>query len=206
MLISLLRPALKILKSVIRTPSTVQARIDLHRKSMRCRLADGAVLYPVAKVSNDRAREAISIGANSRILARLQTMGHGGQITIGEDCFVGEESYIWSAESITIGDRVLISHGVNIHDGISHSLSAAERHLHFTAIFSGGHPKTLHNVPTAPVVIEDDSWIGFGATVLKGVRIGRGAIVGAQSVVTRDVDPFTIVVGNPARAVGHAKP
>ena len=55
-----------------------------------------------------------------------------------------------------------------------------------------------------PVIIEDDVWIGFNATILKGVRIGRGAIVGANTVITKDVPPYTIMVGNPARAVGSA--
>ena len=53
---------------------------------------------------------------------------------------------------------------------------------------------------TRPIVIEDKVWIGIGATVLPGVRIGYGAIVGANSVVTHDVPPMTVVGGNPARA------
>ncbi len=58
----------------------------------------------------------------------------------------------------------------------------------------------------APVVIEDDAWIGFNAVVLKGVRIGRGAIVGSATVVTKDVPPYSVVVGNPAREIGQARP
>lgn len=174
------------------------------RKGLRCRVAPGAVIYPEARLFNHRDRDSIRIGANSHVLCRFETLGHGGSISVGRDCFIGEHSYIWSASSIKIGDRVLISHGVNIHDNISHSLSAADRHAHFLAIFSEGHPKHLENVTTLPIIIEDDAWIGFGATILKGVTIGRGAVVGAQSVVTKDVAPFTIVVGNPARVVGHS--
>lgn len=54
---------------------------------------------------------------------------------------------------------------------------------------------------TRPIVIEDKVWIGIGATVLPGVRIGYGAIVGANSVVTHDVPPMTVVGGNPARFI-----
>lgn len=190
---------------IYRAPTKLSSRIDAKRKESRCVLEQGAVLYPAARVSNNQPREAIRFGANTRVLARFETMGHGGRIIVGRDCFIGEDSYIWSAASVTIGNRVLISHGVNIHDHNSHSLSAAGRHMHFKAIFfEGGHPKVLENVPSAPIVIGDDAWIGFGATVLRGVTIGRGAIVGAQSVVTKDVAPFDIVVGNPARVVGRA--
>jgi acetyltransferase-like isoleucine patch superfamily enzyme len=56
-------------------------------------------------------------------------------------------------------------------------------------------------VERAPIVIEDDAWLGTGAIVMPGVRIGRGAIVGAQSVVTRDVPPLHVVVGQPAKTI-----
>jgi galactoside O-acetyltransferase len=58
-------------------------------------------------------------------------------------------------------------------------------------------------VKSSPVTIEDKVWIGFDAVILKGVRIGEGAIVGARSVVTRDVEPYTVVAGNPAIVVHH---
>ncbi len=125
---------------------------------------------------------------------------------MGVHCFVGEGSRLWSAESIWIGDRVLISHGVNVHDCNSHSLSARERHAHCRQIFLSGHPAVLEDVTSAPVLIEDDVWIGFNATILKGVRIGKGAVVAAGAVVTKEVPPFAIVAGNPARIVGQARP
>jgi maltose O-acetyltransferase len=62
----------------------------------------------------------------------------------------------------------------------------------------GRHDTTPINVP----VVEDFAWIGERALVLQGRRIGKGAIVGAGAVVTRDVEPFTIVGGNPARVIG----
>jgi maltose O-acetyltransferase len=63
----------------------------------------------------------------------------------------------------------------------------------------GAHDTTPINVP----VVEDWAWVGERAIVLQGRRIGRGAIVGAGAVVTRDVEPFTVVGGNPARVIGH---
>lgn len=61
--------------------------------------------------------------------------------------------------------------------------------------------KDWSNVPMKPIVIEDKAWIGFDSTILKGVTIGEGSVVGAKSVVTRNVDPYTVVAGNPAKVV-----
>jgi len=107
---------------------------------------------------------------------------------------------------VQIGNRVLISHSVNIHDTNSHSLSAQSRHRHFLDIFVDRASGGLDDIGSRPIIIEDDAWVGFGAAILKGVTIGRGAIVSACSVVTKDVPPFTIVAGNPARQIGTSRP
>lgn len=64
-------------------------------------------------------------------------------------------------------------------------------------------PVRLQGRPTAPIRVEDDVWIGAHSTVVAGVTIGRGAVVGANSVVTRDVEPLAIVAGVPARQIGR---
>lgn len=69
-----------------------------------------------------------------------------------------------------------------------------------------GRHLVRENVKSGPVVIEDDVWIGLNAIILKGVKIGRGAVVGAGSVITRDVEPYTIVVGSPQRVTGKSLP
>jgi acetyltransferase-like isoleucine patch superfamily enzyme len=198
---------LKAIRKFLRIPSPLTEKLDLLRKKEDCLLGEGACLHPSSRVENNQARQgAIVIAAHTHVLGQLVVLGHGGNIRIGESCFIGEHSRIWSADSITIGDRVLISHNVNIHDHNAHSLSASNRSLHFAQIFSVGHPKVLEDVTSSPVVIEDDAWIGFGSTILKGVTIGKGAIVGAAAVVTKDVAAYAIVVGNPARVVGQARP
>jgi acetyltransferase-like isoleucine patch superfamily enzyme len=172
----------------------------------RCICGNNSVLYSSCIIDNETTnRSLILIGSNTHIRANLQVFPHGGKIEIGDYCYVGDHSKIWSMSSITIGSRVQISHGVNIHDHNAHSLSAIDRHAHFVEIVTRGHPRQLSNVTSQPVVIEDDAWIGFNATVLKGVTIGRGAVVGACSVVTKDVPPYSVVVGNPAKIVGSAR-
>lgn len=158
-----------------------------------CSLGAGASLLPEAEVNNFAGGpDRITIGAHSHVRGRLLTYGHGGRIKIGEWCYVGARSEIWSMDSISIGNRVLIAHDVNIHDGTAHSEDSAERHAHFRDIIERGHPRSPQGVPgvrSAPVVIEDDVWISFGVTILRGVRIGRGSIIAAGSIVTRDVPP-----------------
>lgn len=156
-------------------------------------LSSGAVLGPEAKIENifgDGTR--IRIGRQCYIRGRLLTYGHGGQISLGEECYVGVRSEIWSMESIYIGNRVLIAHDVNIHDGTGHSLDSTERAEHFRHILEKGHPRSVEELPgvrSAPIIIEDDVWISFGVTILKGVRIGAGSVIGARAIVTQDVPP-----------------
>ena len=121
------------------------------------------------------------------------TYGHGGDISIGDYCYVGERCEIWSMEKIEIGNRVLIAHDVNIHDGTAHSIDTAERHEHYRNILFQGHPADgLPGVFSSPVIIEDDVWISFGVTILKGVRIGAGSVIAARSIVTSDVPANTV--------------
>ena len=160
-----------------------------------------AVLYSTASLQpQGRPAHDIQVGANSHIRGELLLFGHGGRITIGDFCYVGEQTRIWSAVSIQIGHRVLISHACTIMDNLTHPLDPAERHRQFSTIITSGHPTDI-DLGEAPVVLEDDVLIGCQTVILRGVTIGRGAIIGAGSVVTRDVPPLTIVAGNPARQV-----
>ena len=158
-----------------------------------CQLGIGASLMPEAEINNfSGGPEQISIGKNSHIRGRLLTYGHGGRISIGDWCYVGVRSEIWSMESISIGNRVLLAHNVNVHDGTAHSVDPLERHNHFRHIIEKGHPRTKSELPgvqSAAVVIEDDVWISFGVTILHGVRIGKGSVVAAGSIVAQDVPP-----------------
>ncbi len=145
-------------------------------------------------------RPSIRIGKSTIVNGELLTFAHGGQITIGSFCFVGRNTFIWSASRIAIGDRVLISHGVNIFDNLTHPLSAADRYQQFMSLLTVGHPKQL-DLDEKDIVVEDDALICAGAFILRGVTIGRGAVVGAAAVVTKDVPAWTVVAGNPARVI-----
>jgi len=171
-----------------------------------CVLQQGATLRRTAKIRNASGdSRKIVIGCHTHVLGELFTFAHGGEIKIGEWCYLGEGSRIWSAASIEIGDRVLISHSANIFDSLTHPLQAAARHVQVKQIFEHGHPLKL-SLDERPVKIGNDAWIGAGAMVLRGVNVGDGGVVAAGAVVTKDVPPYSIVAGNPAVVVRELSP
>jgi acetyltransferase-like isoleucine patch superfamily enzyme len=178
------------------------------RKALSQPSHEGASIHPLAKIYREARlvrggdqSDGIAIGAHSHIRGELLLMGHGGKITIGDYCYVGEQTRIWSGLDIHIGNRVLIAHLVSIMDNLTHPLDPAARHDHYKAILETGHPRTI-DLGDAAVRIEDDVWICAHAVILRGVTIGRAAVVAAGAVVTDDVPPGKIVAGNPARVIG----
>jgi acetyltransferase-like isoleucine patch superfamily enzyme len=158
-------------------------------------LPEATILNP----KNDK--NLVLIGSHSVIRGELFVFPHSGTIRMGDWCYLGGNSKVWSSKSIIIGCRVLISHNVNIHDTNAHPIASTTRHQHFIDICVKGHPTEPQDIHAEEIRIGDDVWIGFGSSILKGVRIGEGAIVAACSVVTKDVPPWTIVGGNPAKII-----
>jgi acetyltransferase-like isoleucine patch superfamily enzyme len=183
------------------------ARQQVDRHEPQCATIDSTVtLHPTAEIQNIHGdSKAIVVGAHTHVRGQLLTFWNSGKISIGEWCYIGEGTRIWSQSSVSIGNYVLIAHLVDIHDTNSHPIDWQERRLDTEAILSGGY-RTPTQTVSAPVTIEDDAWIGFKATVLKGVRIGRGAIVSAGAVVTKDVPAWTAVAGNPAKTIAEFSP
>lgn len=145
---------------------------------------------PEALIDNPGVRENIIIGEKSFLRGKLIAFPCGGRIKIGDYCYIGHRSEIWSMSSVSIGNRVLISHNVNIIDSTSHSLDYIQRHEHYLNIIERGHPSNwleLPGVKTDPIIIEDDVWISFGVIILRGVHIGARSVIAAGSIVTKDV-------------------
>lgn len=159
---------------------------------------NGAIFSAEAKVHNGQDPSKIKIGKGSYVRGTLNVFKYGGRIQIGENSYIGDHSRIWSGEHVTIGDYVLISHNVNIIDTDSHEINAFERAERFLHLLQNGTWEDKGNVKTAAITIEDYAWISYNCSIMKGVTIGKGAIIGADSVVTKDVAPFTLVAGNPA--------
>jgi acetyltransferase-like isoleucine patch superfamily enzyme len=109
-------------------------------------------------------------------------------IKIGRDTFIGESVVIRGQGGVTIGDSVLLAPHAKVL-AVNHNFSDTSRPIIEQGITGRG------------IDIEDGAWIAAGAVVLDGVRVGRGAVVGANAVVTHDVPPHTVVVGSPAKVV-----
>ncbi len=118
-------------------------------------------------------------------------------IEIGSDSYIANASIV-AAKRITIGSRVFVAGGVTIVDCDFHPLDPAARLADTIALAPGADRSKRQPLEIRPVTIGDDVWIGYNATVLKGVTIGNGAIVYPGSVVLRDVPDGVTVVGNPA--------
>jgi acetyltransferase-like isoleucine patch superfamily enzyme len=135
-------------------------------------------------------RGEIVLGDGVAIWSHLQrtqlSAGPGARIVIGARSFINTGTSISARASVTIGERCQVANHVVIMDSDFHGLLDRDR------------PE-----PPAPIVIEDDVWIAVRATVLKGVRIGAGAVVAAGAVVVSDVAPHTLVAGVPAREVAR---
>lgn len=140
----------------------------------------------------------LEIGEDCILNTQLSFDREGASFSCGNRCYVGRSNMV-IAESITLGHDVVISWGVTIVDHNSHSIRWSDRKDDVLDWASG--KKDWSNVAIKPVHVQDKVWIGFNAIILKGVTIGEGAIVAAGAVVTKDVPPYTIVAGNPARIV-----
>lgn len=115
-------------------------------------------------------------------------------IRIGENVEVNDYVHIGAIDSVVLGNNVLIASKVFISDHNHGSYSGEEQN-------SPDERPSDRKICSNPVELEDNVWIGEGVAILPGVRIGRGAIVGSNSVVTRSIPPETIWAGNPARQI-----
>ncbi len=136
-----------------------------------------------------------SAGRGLRIDALGGDRTEGFLIRVGADVRLNDYVHIGAVESISIGNRVLIASKVFITD-----------HDHGAYGKGGIHsdprvPPNDRKLSSAPVVIEDDVWLGEFVSVLAGARIGRGSIIGTMSTVTGEIPPYSIAVGSPARVI-----
>lgn len=112
-----------------------------------------------------------------------------GNIKLGDGSSIGEGSYLQDGADIIIGKDVMMGPKVSIYTtnhGISKNIPMWKQ-------------KSIHK----SVIIEDEVWIGHGAIILPGRKIGYGSVVGAGSVITKDVPPFAVVGGNPAKILKY---
>lgn len=156
-----------------------------------------SIEYPVSKI---HGRSYISIGDYSVIGKRavitawnknkVPTLSIGNNVAIGDDC------HITASNSIIIGDGTLIGNKVTITDNNHGSFTKEELLI---------HPADRQVISKGEVVIGNNVWLGDKVSILSGVHIGDGCIIGANAVVTHDINPYCVVVGNPGKIVKTLK-
>jgi len=165
--------------------------------------ASSVRIHPTADVSP----EAV-IGTGTSIWNQAQIRERA---RIGSDCVIGKNVYV--DFDVVVGNRVKIQnnaslfHGVTVEDGVfigPHVCLTNDRLPR--AVTPEGDLKTDDDWEVGPIRIRTGASLGAGSVVVPGVTVGRWALVGAGSVVTRDVADYSLVVGNPARPIGHACP
>jgi len=127
------------------------------------------------------------IGAKTKIWSGVYTDSFD-QLVIGDDVTIGKNVILIASGGVSIGNRSMIGHGSQI---------ISEGHI----IPPNRGPMRFSGPDPAPVIIENDVWVAAHVVILPGVRVGQGAVVAAGAVVTKDVPPFAVVGGVPARTI-----
>jgi acetyltransferase-like isoleucine patch superfamily enzyme len=142
-------------------------------------------------------RDNVTLGRDVHIgLGSILDSHHG--LVVGDSVYIGKRCTIEVDGSI--GDHVLIANNVGLIGRYDHDHTAVGVPIRSAPWI--GDPSYVGPGLCSKLIIESDVWVGYGAILLSGIRVGRGAVVAAGSVVTRDVEPYAIVAGKPARTVG----
>lgn len=149
-------------------------------------------IEPHARLCANGGRAYIEIGDHSTILPYALLKTNGGTIKIGAHCSVNDYSVINGLGGVTIGDHVHIA---------SHVYIVSSEHDYNKL----GTEDFSRDMLSQGVSIEDNVWIGAGAVVLDGVTIGTGSVIGAGAVVTKNIEPYSLAVGVPARVTKKIK-
>jgi len=166
----------------------LRARVRSARRAADVRLHGMSFLGRHVELTAPCGEGRLIVGPWCWIGDRVALRSHNGRVTIGAKTVIGGGTTINSYLDVSIGEGVLIADDVHITD-FDHRTGRLDA------------PIKDQGIVTAPVRIGDDVWLGRGVTVLRGVDIGRGSVIGAHAVVTRDVPPYSVAVGVPARIV-----
>ena len=153
---------------------------------------------------HSKQSDALIIGAHGTMDGVHFDLGSEGRMRVGDYCYFTNAVLLCELE-IVIGNYVLIGWNTTITDTDFHPIAPALRIADAIACSPLGKQRARPPIARKPVVIEDDVWIGPNTTILKGVRIGAGAVVEPGSLVTRDVPPGSRVLGNPAQVIGKVE-
>lgn len=146
-----------------------------------------------------RNRKFIDLGEGltTGVGCRLEAYSFNNKPTLhfGKNVQINDYVHICAMSNVAIGDNVLMAGRIYISDN---------SHGSYKGDHNDSNPQiapTQRDYPTAEVIVEENVWIGAGVVVLPGVKIGKGSIIGANSVVSKSIEPYTIAVGQPAKVI-----
>lgn len=177
-------------------PLFIGPRVRIRTRS-RVSIGRGATIAEGVRIEG-LSREGVKIGPGASIGAHtiimptsvMRILGQG--CTIGANSGIGQFGFIGCGGGVSIGDNVIMGQYVSFHTE-NHNFDDLDR------------PIIDQGVRSAPVVIEDDVWVGVKATFLAGAHVGKGCVVAAGAVVRGEIPPYSIVGGVPARIIGTRK-
>ncbi|MCP4991161.1 MAG: acyltransferase [Colwellia sp.] len=177
--------------------------LSLKRRKLtkKCHFENSTLFGSKVKIRTHN-KDQVLLGANVSFFANIDC-SERAKVTIGNNSTVRYKTNIQAEQSIVIGNNVIISYNVIITDSNSHPTDVQSRDM----MTNGDHNGELWSAKyakSAPIVIEDSVWIGRNVMVLKGVTIGKGSIVAAGAVVTKNVPPYSLCYGNPAQVKSNA--
>lgn len=158
------------------------------RYPRRIMLAEGVVLERHSRLCANGNNAVISIGANTTVSPYALLKSNNGKIILGAGCSVNDYAILYGYGGLTIGNNVHIA---------SHVAIVASEH-DYAKLETTDFSKDMRG---KGIYIEDNTWVGTHAVILDGVTIGTGSVVGAGAVVTKDIPPFSVVAGVPARVI-----
>jgi galactoside O-acetyltransferase len=152
-------------------------------------------------------KKYLTVGTDSILDCKVLFESEKGEVIVGDKCYIGTSTIICRSK-IEFGNNVMVALGSTFYDHDSHSINYKERQKDIDRQledYRNGkffiENKSWVDVHDEPIKIGDNAWIGINCIILKGVTIGEGAIIGAGSVVTRDIPAWTIAGGNPAKVI-----
>ncbi|MDD5566238.1 MAG: acyltransferase [Candidatus Omnitrophica bacterium] len=158
------------------------------RYPRRIRLAESVVLERHSRLCANGTNAVITIGANTTVSPYALLKSNNGTIILGSRCSVNDYAILYGYGGLTIGNNVHIA---------SHAVVVASQHDYAKL----ETPDFSKDMLGKGIKIEDNVWIGAHAVILDGVTIGTGAVIGAGAVVVKDIPPFSVAVGVPARVI-----
>jgi acetyltransferase-like isoleucine patch superfamily enzyme len=186
-------------------------RAKVRHKRLSCYIKSGnSHLFPAFTINLNNPQVDkiyVEVGNDTILDCQITFESQEGKVVVGDNSFIGG-SHLICRNKIVIEDNVFMAWGSCIYDHNSHSLDYRDREEDIVQQLRDYRlgqnfiaNKNWGVVDSKPILIKSNAWIGMNCVILKGVTIGEGAIVGAGSVVTKDVPDWTLVGGNPAKVI-----